>query len=216
VNEPPRYPGYDVLAKRDTPSWNAKTREVIEQRLATPNAPRFFSAEEWRVADALCRRILPQTDDEDPVSLIALLDAKLFVDHGDGFREASMPCMREAWRHGLAALDAEAKAQYDGRGFALLTDRERDALLRSMQSGKVNGDRWSRLDAKAFFDRRILADVASLFYSHPKSWNEIGFGGPASPRGYVRLDGDRPDPWEAVEAEPGQERAADERNRHVV
>ena len=216
MTEPTRYPGYDVLAKRDTPSWNAKTRDVIEQRLATPNAPRFFSAEEWRVADALCRRILPQTNEEDAVSLVALLDAKLLADHGDGFREASMPYMREAWRRGLAAIDGEAKARYDGRGFAVLADRERDALLRSMQSGEVNGDRWSGLDAKAFFDRRILADVPALFYSHPKAWNEIGFGGPASPRGYVRLDGDRLDPWEAAEAEPGQEWAADERNRHVV
>lgn len=214
--EPPRYPGYDVLAKRDTPSWNAKTREVIEQRLTIPDAPRFFSAEEWLVADALCRRILPQTNEEDAVSLVALLDAKLLADHGDGFREASMPYMREAWRQGLAALDGEAKEWFDGRGFAVLGDREREALLRSMQRGEVNGDRWSGLDAKAFFDRRVLVDVPALFYSHPKAWNEIGFGGPASPRGYVRLDGDRPDPWEAAEAEPGQERSARRHNHHVV
>lgn len=216
MTEPPRYPDYDVLAKRDTPSWDAKTREVIEQRLATPGLPRFFSAEEWAVADALCRRILPQTNETDAVSLVALLDAKLFADHGDGFREASMPYMRDAWRQGLAAIDGEAKARYDGRGFAILTDGERDGLLRCMQAGEVSGDRWSGLDAKAFFERRILVDVPALFYSHPKAWNEIGFGGPASPRGYVRLDGDRPDPWEAVEAEPGHELAAKERNRHVV
>ena len=115
------------------------------------------------------------------VSLVALLDAKLLADHGDGFREVSMPYMRDAWRQGLAAIDGEAKARYDGRGFAVLADREQDALLRSMQSGEVNGDRWSGLDAKAFFDRRILVDVPALFYSHPKAWNEIGFGGPASP-----------------------------------
>ncbi len=214
--EPPRYPGYDVLAKRDTPSWNAKTREVIEQRLTTPDAPRFFSAKEWLVANALCRRILPQTNEEDTVSLVALLDTKLLADHGDGFREASMPYMREAWRQGLAALDGEAMERFDGRGFAVLGDRERDALLRSMQRGEVKGARWSRLDAKAFFDRRVLVDVPALYYSHPKAWNEIGFGGPASPRGYVRLDGDRPDPWEAAEAEPGQEQAARRHNQHVV
>lgn len=202
MTEPSRYPGYDVLAKRDTVSWNTKTREVIAQRLATPDLPRFFSAEEWGIADALCRRILPQTDDADPVSLVALLDAKLLADDGDGFREASMPYMRDAWRRGLAAIDGEAKARHDDRGFAVLTDRERDVLLRSMQGGDVNGDRWSGLDAKAFFERRILADVPALYYGHPKAWNEIGFGGPASPRGYVRLDGDRLDPWEAAEAEP--------------
>ena len=148
--------------------------------------------------------------------LVALLDAKLIADHGDGFREASMPYMREAWRRGLAAIDGEAKARHGARSFAVLADGEQDALLRSMQAGEVSGDRWSGLDAKAFFDRRILVDVPALYYSHPKAWNEIGFGGPASPRGYVRLDGDRPDPWEAAEAEPGQKRAAKERNRHVV
>lgn len=200
--ETSRYPGYDVLAKRDTPSWNAKTREVVEQRLATPDVPRFFNSEEWAIADALCRRILPQTTDKDPVLLVALLDAKLLADHGDGFREARMPYMCEAWRRGLGAIDGEAKARYGDRGFVILTDDEREALLRAMQSGEVTGDRWSGLDAKTFFERRILVDVPALYYAHPKAWNEIGFGGPASPRGYVRLDGDRPDPWEAVEAEP--------------
>ncbi len=216
MTERPRYPSYDVLAKRDTPSWDAKTREVIAQRLATPDVPRFFGAEEWLVADALCGRILPQTNEADPVSLVALLDAKLLADHGDGYREASMPYMREAWRRGLAAIDGEAKARHEGRGFGVLADRERDALLRSMQGGEVNGDRWSGIDAKTFFERRILVDVPALYYAHPKAWNEIGFGGPASPRGYVRLDGDRPDPWEAAEAEPEQERTAKQRNRHVL
>jgi hypothetical protein len=203
MTDTPRYQGYDVLAKRDTPSWNAKTREVIAQRLAIPDIPRFFNSQEWEIADAVCRRILPQTDDRDPVSLVALLDAKLLADSGDGFREAHMPYMRDAWQKGLAAIDGEARARHDGRGFAVLTDLERDALLRSMQTGEVRGPCWSGLDAKAFFEWRILVDVPALYYSHPKAWNEIGFGGPASPRGYVRLDGDRPDPWEAIEAEPG-------------
>ena len=70
--------------------------------------------------------------------------------------------------------------------------------------------------AKTFFARRILVDVPPLYYSHPKAWNEIGFGGPASPRGYVRLEGDRPDPWEAIEATSGDEAKAKRKNRHVV
>ena len=55
-----RYPGYDVLAKRHTPSWNEQTRRVIDQRLAMPREPRFFSrarmAALWRrSATASCR-----------------------------------------------------------------------------------------------------------------------------------------------------------------
>jgi hypothetical protein len=216
VTEPPRYPGYDVLAKRDTPSWDAVTRRAIDERLATPDTPRFLTKEEWDVADALCRRIVPQPGEADAVSLVALLDAKLLGEHGGGFREAHMPYMCEAWRKALAALDGEARAQHDGRGFAELPDKDQDALLSAMQQGEIAGERWAGIDAKSFFARRILVDVPALYYSHPKAWNEIGFGGPASPRGYVRLDGNRPDPWEAIEETPGQEAKAERENRRVV
>jgi hypothetical protein len=37
-----RFPGYDVLSKRRTPSWSDKTREVIARRLAVSPAPRFL------------------------------------------------------------------------------------------------------------------------------------------------------------------------------
>lgn len=176
MTEPPRYPGYDVLAKRDTPSWNDKTRQVVSQRLSTPDTPVFFSAEEWATADALCRRILPQTADETQVSLVALLDAKLLTNHGDGFRDASMPYMQEAWRQGLAALDAELQARHSGRSFASLADEERDTLLQAMQAGEVTGARWFGIDAQKFFKRRILVDVPALYYGHPKAWSEMGFG----------------------------------------
>jgi hypothetical protein len=41
--------------------------------------------------------------------------------------------------------------------------------------------------------------VVGIYYAHPAAWSEIGFGGPASPRGYVRLGFDERDPWEAEE-----------------
>src|ERR1700691_2868359 len=162
VTEPPRYPGYDVLAKRDTPSWDAVTRRAIDERLATPDTPRFLTKEEWDVADALCRRIVPQPGEADAVSLVALLDAKLLGDHGGGFREADMPYMREAWRRALSALDGEARARHGGRGFAELSDKDQDALLSAMQQGKISGERWVGLDAKIFFERHILVDVPPL------------------------------------------------------
>ena len=44
----------------------------------------------------------------------------------------------------------------------------------------------------------------------------MGFGGPASPRGYVRMALDRRDPWEAAQAKPGHEQEARRENQHVV
>ncbi len=214
MNSHRRFPGYDVLAKRDTPSWDEPTRRVIDARLATPRVPRFFSEAEWAIADALTRRILPV--DDDAVPLVALLDAKLLADHGDGFRDADMPYMREAWQQGLAALDADAKSRHEGRGFATLSGDEQDAMLERMQAGEAATDHWGGIDPRKFFTRRVLVDVPALFYCQPAAWNEIGFGGPASPRGYVRLQGDRRDPWEAAEATPGSEALAERQNRRVV
>ncbi len=87
----PRYPGYNVLDKRHTPSWDAVTRRVVDHRIAVPREPRFFTAAEWQTADAICWRIVPQPADRPPVPLVALLDAKLLANTGDGFREGDMP-----------------------------------------------------------------------------------------------------------------------------
>jgi|SRR5665213_829872 len=96
-----RYPGYDVLAKRWTQSWNEATREAIERRLAVPLAPRFFSAGEWRTLNALCDRILPQPKDRPPVPLPAYVDQKITDGLLDGYRYAQMPPQGEAWQRGL-------------------------------------------------------------------------------------------------------------------
>jgi hypothetical protein len=212
VSAHPDYPGYDVLAKRDTPSWNGRTRAVVDARLATPRTPRFLTPVEWDAADALGRRSVPGDTE---VPLVALLDAKLLADDGDGVREETMPYMREAWRRALAALDREAGAR-GATAFAALEAGAQDAVLADMQAGRLSGDHWDGVDPAAFFTRRVLTDVPALFYALPGAWSEIGFGGPASPRGYVRLDGDRRDAWEAAEAEPGRERLAERENRHVV
>lgn len=217
MTEASRFPGYRVLAKRDTLSWNEQTRRAIDERLRTPEHPRFFTAQEWAVAEALCRRVMPQAPDRPPVSLVALLDAKLLRDLGEGFREVDMPAMQDAWRCGLAALEVEAKNRHAGRSYRSLDDQDKDALIDSMQHGHLKGEHWCGMSAEKFFKQRVLVDVPALYYGHPNAWDEIGFGGPASPRGYVRLDGDRLDPWEAVEATPGGDRDdAEWMNRHVV
>jgi hypothetical protein len=45
----------------------------------------------------------------------------------------------------------------------------------------------------------LVKTVAGYYYSHPAAWSEVGFGGPASPRGYVRIGFNTRDPWEAKE-----------------
>ncbi len=209
-----RYPGYDVMAKQWSPSWNAITREVIQARLAVPREPRFFSADEWQTLGAVCARIMPQQPDQPQIPLPAYVDAKITEKHLDGYRYAELPEQGEAWRRGLAALDQEARAAHGGRFHTLSSDVQ-DALLRRMQAGELTSDAWQGMPCKPFFEHRVIADITHAYYAHPTAWNQIGFGGPASPRGYVRMGMDRRDPWEAAEAHPGQEARARRENGRV-
>lgn len=210
----PRYPGYDVQSKRQGPSWNEPTRRAIDERLAV-HGPRFLEAGEWRTLSAVCARIVPQPADRPPVPLAALVDGKLFANRGDGFRDVRQPPLREAWRRGLAALDAEAR-RHHGKPFADLGGAEQDGLLRAMQHGELDDPTWQGMPPALFFSQRLLHDITAAYYAHPTAWNEIGFGGPASPRGYVRLDSNKRDAWEAAEARRAEdEPKARELNRRV-
>ncbi|MGH8152488.1 MAG: gluconate 2-dehydrogenase subunit 3 family protein, partial [Rhodanobacteraceae bacterium] len=199
---PERYPGYDVLAKRDTPSWNDATRQVVDARLATVDAPEFLDEGEWRTLRAICARVAPQPANRATIPVAALVERKLARDQREGWRDARLPPLREAWRRGLAALEAAAQARA-GVAFAELMAVAQDALLRDMQHGELAGSEWDGMPCNVFFKERVLHDVLTAYYSHPSAWSEIGFGGPASPRGYVRMYFNRRDPWEAAEAQPG-------------
>lgn len=215
-DHPGRYPGYDVLAKRRTPSWNDQTRQVVDERLTIdPDRHVFFSDAEWVALQAVCERIIPQPADRPhPAPIAAMIDQKMAANATDGYRDSRLPPMGEAWRRGLAALDAEAQHEHQKR-FCELSAAERDGLLTSAQQGWLTGPAWQGMSSKLFFSKRIVPDVVAAYYAHPAAWNEIGYGGPAAPRGYVRMDFDRRDPWEASEARPGREAQALRENRRV-
>ena len=195
----PRYPNYNVLDKWNTPSWNEQTRAVIEKRLTQIPDRRFFTETEWDILQAVCDRLIPQPDrPEDPVPIVPFIDEKLHKGQGNGYRFAEMPPQREAWRHGVRAIDEEARARW-GKGFRDLPDNQKDAVLRAIQHGDTLSDAWRGLPPKRFFSGALMVEAVSVYYAHPAAWSEIGFGGPASPRGYVRIVADRRDSWEAEE-----------------
>jgi hypothetical protein len=54
--------------------------------------------------------------------------------------------------------------------------------------GRLVGGPWDRLNVSRAWSV-VMRAALSGFYAHPWAWNEIGFGGPAYPRGYMRLGG---------------------------
>ena len=209
-----RYPGYDVLSKRQSLSWNEQTRGVVTRRLALGGPPRFFSDEEFQTVIAIASRVVPQPTTRAPVPVASLVDDKLASGKSEGFRVAGMPREPDAWRRGLKALDAEAIGAY-GEYFRRLATGLQDALLARMQSGELKSTAWGSMPSKEFFKKRMAHDIVLAYYAHPTAWSEIGWGGPASTRGYVRLDFNERDPWEAAEATNGDDAYARRINRHV-
>jgi hypothetical protein len=200
-----RFPTYSVLDKWDTPSWNDQTRAAIAKRLHEVPMRRFFTEDEWEILEAVCDRLIPQPDRQsDPdrpngkVPIAPFIDERLHENTGNGYRYEDMPPQREAWRIGLQAIDEEARARWQ-RGFSELPDNLKDAVLRSVQHGDTLTDSWQCMPPRRFFKSVLLHEVVGVYYAHPAAWSEIGFGGPASPRGYVRMQANRRDPWEVVE-----------------
>jgi hypothetical protein len=195
------YSHYDVLSKWDSPSWNDQTREVIRERLHEVPPRRFLSEKQWSLLEAVANRIIPQPDREEPVPITPWIDKMLFDNRGPGYRWADLPPMREAWTRGLDAIAAEAEHRH-GKSFEELSADQQDELLGDVQDAHVNHRFWGDLPPRKFFMCWLLKTIVSVYYAHPLAWDEIGFGGPASPRGYVRLGINERDPWEAKEEPP--------------
>lgn len=198
MGEVRRFPGYSTLAKWDSPSWNDATRKSVGHRLNDPPERHFFSSHEFAILEALCDRIVPQSNVARKVPIAAFVDRKMAANQTDGMQPEGEPSMQELWRRGLHALDAEAKLRF-GAGFAELTGGRQDDVITMLQKKDVRAPEWEDVPLDSFFKSRVLHDIVTYFYGMPQGWDEMGFGGPASPRGYVRLGANRHDPWDPVE-----------------
>jgi len=192
------YPGYDVLRQQD--HWDPATRAVILNRLRNVPPLRFFSRDESELLQAIVDRLLPQDDrpTEERVPIVPWIDDHLHKRIGNGYRFEDMPPEGVAWRMALTGVDQTARIRF-GKRFRDLAGGEQDAILRAVADGSAEGEVWSKLPASRFWSAHLISQVCDEYYAHPTAWNEIGFGGPAYPRGYVALNHGLPDPWEVQE-----------------
>ena len=163
---------------------------------------RFLTREQWELLEAITARLIPQPEREEPVPIVPWIDDVLHRNESPGYRYADMPPMRDAWRQGLDAIAAETRDRH-GKGFEELSPEDQDAFLTDVQNNRIDSRFWRDLPPGGFFLHHLLKQTVGIYYSHPDAWSEIGFGGPASPRGYARLGFDQRDPWEGKEFDVG-------------
>ena len=190
------YPTYDVLARWESPSFNDATREALSERLERTPERRFFTEDEWLRLEAIVERLIPQPDRAPPIPITPWIDHRLAENRTDGYRYDDLPPQTQAWRRGLAGIEAVSQRRL-GKAFVELDADDQILILRHVELGEVEGADWGDMSAQRFFSALLLHTVATLYYAHPAVWSEIGFGGPAGPRGYVRLGVGERDPWEA-------------------
>ncbi|MFN2581294.1 MAG: gluconate 2-dehydrogenase subunit 3 family protein [Candidatus Dormibacteria bacterium] len=190
-----RYPDYDVMDAADT--WDDVTRKVVEARLEPPGELRFFTKEEAPIAHAFCDTVMAQ-DWEPRVPVVAMVDAKLADRNFDGYRYENMPDDDVTWRRVLRGLDEVSCRRY-GAPFADCARDVREAIIDQLAKGMLQGGVWDELNCARAWSV-VMRAVLAEFYSHPWAWNEIGFGGPAYPRGYMRLGEGVREPFEKPEA----------------
>lgn len=197
--QPGYYPGYRTLDQ--SRFWDNATRSVVERRAYTPPPIRFFSPNEAILMTAICNRILPQDDRISlrRIPIVNFIDERLFENKINGYRYDDMPDDREAHKLGMQAIDLTAKQLY-GEHFIILNASRQELILKSIHDGLqvAAHDIWSRMPVKRYW-HFLVQDCVTAYYAHPWAWDEIGFGGPAYPRAYTRLENGLPEPWEVDE-----------------
>ncbi len=195
-----RYTDYDILEQAR--HWDPVTREMVLGRVHHVPEIRFFSETEAATLSALCD-VLTAQDAEPRIPVLNYIDEKYDKGELDGFQFADMPDDRDAWRLVACGLDEQAAERAGAPSFATADSDVQLAIVTDFADGKLEGGAFEQMSVTHAFSL-VMRVVLSCFYSHPWAWNEIGFGGPAYPRGYSRfgspdLQRAERETWEGVE-----------------
>lgn len=199
--QPGYYPGFHTLDQQAF--WDEATRKVVLDRVQRIPPVRFFTPEEACFMQAVCARLMPQDDRDEAhqIPIVQRIDERLYEGRGDGYRYEDMPPDTEVYHLGLRAIDAVAHCLY-GHSFVELSGHAQDHVLQTIHDEQppaaAGMEIWQQMSIIHFWGM-LLSDVIEAYYAHPYAWDEIGFGGPAYPRGYMRLEGGQPEPWEVKE-----------------
>lgn len=198
-DQPGYYKGFSTLDQQGY--WDEATRKLVLERMSKVLTIRFFTPDEARTMAAVVDRILPQ-EDRSPTRRIPLLpgiDDRLFMNRIDGYRYEDMPSDQDAYRIAAKAFEEMARTVH-GKSFDELETIQQETLIQSVHAEKPAAavETWKGVNLKRFWPL-LLSDCCGVYYAHPWAWDEVGFGGPAYPRGYMRLEEGQPEPWEVDE-----------------
>lgn len=199
LDQPGYYAGYSTMAQKK--SWEDATRTVLTDRIEKTPPIRFFSSGEAALLGVIIDRLMPQDDRSHSrtIPILPIVDERLYMNSLNGFRYEDMPPDQEAYRIGIQAIEEMSIERFQ-QSFTEMTVHRQELILKSLHDGKPDpaNAAWQQIPVHRFW-ALLMEDCVTAYYSHPYAWDEIGFGGPAYPRGYMRLENGLPEPWEKDE-----------------
>jgi hypothetical protein len=190
-----RFPGLDVIGQAR--HWDSVTADLVTARLRPPSGLAFFTANQAASVGILLNLLTGQQDNQE-ISILHMVDARLAAGETDGWRYRDMPEDGQAWRETLACLDEDAVARC-GTTFADAPEDDQLALIQAVQD--LAAKDWHELNAAHVWSLWTRYACTAL-YAHPLAWQEIGFSGPAYPRGYKNTGVDKLEPFEVRDTRP--------------
>jgi hypothetical protein len=193
-----RYPDYDVLS--EVAHWDDETRRVVLDRVENVPSITFFTAEEAATLKAFCDVATAQ-DEEPRIPVLSYIDEKLHGGVGDGWQYFDLPNDGEVWRRVARGLDEESQ-RLAFASFAAAPAEAQAGIVHRFSQARLHGGVWDTVNVGRAW-KVVMRYVVQAFYSHPWAWSEMGFGGPAYPRGYGAFGSPHlgeEESWEAEES----------------
>lgn len=167
-------------------AWDEVTRQLIEDRINNEIGDKlkfvFLSAEEGDLLQIIASVLLGQNAGNFRIKIAEAIDKGLSDQRqGVNFTENLWP--GELYKRGLSDFRQR---------FSIVTELNLQDVQKIVSEILSNENELFL----AGFLRRVLHDSAGIYYSHPDSWSQVGFPGPAFPEGYAFLNCDQKEEWE--------------------
>lgn len=186
------YPTYDVISEKN--EWDSVTQEVIQNR-THPREGNVLTHEMKRSLQAYAKSLFPSHVGEQTLSISMILDHRLTENRLKSYPKDSLQSKEEIILHGLEHAEDECVV-YDHKPFFQMSDEERLKKILSWKHQLGEESIWTNVTCDLFYTT-LTSELLKIIYSDPSVWSNIGYGGPAYPRGYYAFGPKQFDSWEA-------------------
>ncbi|MGG0814713.1 gluconate 2-dehydrogenase subunit 3 family protein [Paenibacillus alvei] len=190
-----RYPSFNVMDERE--AWDTHTQAIVTNRVLKPQSCAVLDGEEQLLLRQICSALVDDEREEVIRYVLAHVDRTLKETTGEGERKDGIPERKTLILEGIQHV-GQLMCQLTGKKATKWDVQKVTEVLQQISEGRAGFATWSSDLQREWFVKMLNLTVEA-YCSYPVVWSEMGYAGPAYPRGYVRGDIGRLDPWEAKE-----------------